>query len=228
MKRPQRLLPAALLVVLLVAGGQFAVAQTYKIVGPDGKVTFSDRKPTDPQLQTRELGQKTTAPLVAPGSRPFELRTMTRLAPGGRAAGTGEGVVPAQDINGKPFPPGVPDAVLTVLVHQFFVQTLVESCGRLRPALLDRYQAGVRNWRNRNAEILDKSNHITFTSFTGEQRDVLRATARARLAPLLPAVDADTQDKMQWCDRMSDDLVRRQFELVGDIRVAPIVDLEMP
>ncbi len=228
MERLQRLLPVAALAVLLGAGTTAAIAQTYKIVGPDGKITFSDRKPTDPQLQARQLGQKVTAPLVTPGSQPFELRTVTRLAPGSRAAAAGEGIVPPLDISGQPFPPGLPDAVLTVLVHQFFVQTLVETCGRLRPTLLDRYQGGVRNWRERNAQILSKSNQITFARFTGEQRDILRATARTRLAPLLPAVDAATEDKTQWCDRMSTDLARRQFELVGDVRVAPIVDFEMP
>ena len=228
MKLSQRLLPTAMLAVLLGAGSGAAVAQTYKIVGPDGKVTFSDRKPTDPQLQTRELGQKLTAPLVTSGSQPFDLRTMTRLAPGSRSTATGEGVVPPLDVSGKPFPPGLPDAVLTVLVHQFFVQTLVETCGRLHPWLLDRYQAGVRNWRERNAEILSRSNQITFARFTGEQRDTLRATARARLAPLLSAADTTAEDKTQWCDRMSTDLARHQFELVGDVRVTPIVDFEMP
>jgi len=228
MKLSPRLLPVAVLAVLLGTGSGAGVAQTYKIVGPDGKITFSDRKPTDPQLQARQLGQKVTAPLVTPGSQPFDLHTLTKLPPGNRAAASSEGVVPPSDISGKPFPPGLPDAVLTVLVHQFFVQTLVETCGRLRPALLDRYQAGVRNWRERNAEILTRSNQITFARFTGEQRDMLRSTARMRLAPLLPAIDAAAEDKTQWCDRMSTDLARRQFELVGDARVAPIVDFEMP
>jgi hypothetical protein len=226
MKRLQRLLPAAMFAFLLSAGAQPAPSQpTYRIIGADGKVTFSDRVPTDPQARTRELGQKVTAPLLAPSTAPFDLHPATALPPAARPVG---GDAPPMDITGKPFPPGLPDAVLDVLVHQFFVQTLVETCGHLQPAFIERYQGGVRNWRDRNADILAKSNHISFTRFTGEQRDVLRATARARMAQLLPPPDAATADKMLWCDRTSTDLARRQFELVGDMRIAPLLYFEAP
>ncbi len=226
MKRLQRQLCASLFAALCgtaVCGP--AAGPTYRSVGPDGKIIYSDRKPTDPQVRTRELGQTVTAPLLAPAVAPFDLRPATALPPVARPAG---GDAPQVDVSGTPFPPGLPDAILDVLVHQFFVQTLVETCGHLRPAFTERYQGGVRNWRDRNAEILAKSNRISFARFTGEQRDVLRATARARLGQLLPPPDGAPEDKMAWCDRMSTDLARRQFELVGDMRVAPILNFEMP
>ena len=228
MKRLPSLLPALLLVA--AAGASAADAPpppTYRIIGADGKVTFSDRKPTDPQLKTRALGQIVTAPLLAPATQPFDLRPATSLPPGTRPSGN-DGLAPPLDASGRPFPPGLPEAVLDVLVHQFFVQTLVETCGRQQPAFIERYQGGVRNWRDRNAEILDKSNRIVFTRFTAEQRDTLRATGRARLAQLMPPRDAPGADLMAWCDRMSTDLARRQFELVGDLRVAPILYFQPP
>ena len=227
MKRLQRLLPAALYAVLLCAGAQPppAPSPTYRIIGPDGKVTFSDRKPTDPQVRARALGQTVTAPLLAPSMAPFDLHPATTIPVPTRPAG---GDAPPLDVSGKPFPPGLPEAILDVLVHQFFVQTLSETCDRLRPGFAERYRGGVRNWRDRNAEILAKSNRIVFTRFTGEQRDVLRATGRARLAQLLPPPDATPEDKVLWCDRTSTDLARRQFELVGDMRVAPILDYQSP
>ena len=229
-----RPLPAALIVALTL-GAAAAVAQpatplppssTYKSVGPDGKIIFSDRKPTDPQLRTRELGQRTTAPLFAPATGPYDLRPSA--TPPAAAPALEAGMTPALDASGKPFPRGLPDAILDVVVHQFFVQSLVETCVRVRPAFADRYQGGVRNWRDRSADILARSNRITFTRFTGEQRDALRATARARLAQLMPAPDASDADKAAWCDRRSNDLARRQFELVGDMRVAPILYFEAP
>ena len=227
----RHLLPVLLLAVLAGARaappGPAGDGPTYRSVGPDGKVTFSDRKPTDPQLRTRELGQTVTAPLLAPSTQPFDLHPATSLPPVNRP-GAGEGVTPAVDVSGRPFPPGLPDAILDVVVHQFFVQTLMETCSRLHPAFAERYQGGVRNWRDRNVEILDKSNRITFTRFTGEQRDTLRATARARLAALIPSRDLPEADRQAWCDRMSTDLARRQFELVGDLRVAPILYFEAP
>ncbi len=61
-RRLHRLLPAALLAALL--GAQAAdpppPGPTYRIVSPDGKVTYSDRQPTDPQwLSTlKVIGEK--------------------------------------------------------------------------------------------------------------------------------------------------------------------------
>jgi hypothetical protein len=227
MKRLHRLLPAALLAASFgaLAAEPPPPGPTYRIIGPDGKVTYSDRKPTDPQVRARALGQTVTAPLLAPASGPFDLRPATSSPPVARPVG---GDAPPVDVSGKPFPPGLPEAILDVIVHQFFVQTLVETCERLRPAFGERYRLGVLNWRDRNADILAKSNRIAFTRFTGEQRDTLRTTGRARLAVLMPAPDATPEDKMLWCDRMSTDLARRQFELVGDMRVAPILYFEAP
>jgi hypothetical protein len=228
MKPLQRVLP---LLALAAHLGAWAVAPpvagpTYRIVGPDGKVTFSDRKPTDPQLKTRELGKTVTAPLVAQSAEPFDLRAAATLPPSRPA--NPDGLAPPVDVSGRPFPAGLPDAILDVVIHQFFVQTLAENCSRTHPASADRYQAGVRNWRDRNADILTKSNHITFARFTAEQRDTLRATGRARLAQLLPSASASDADKTEWCDRMITELARRQFELVGDMRVAPILYFDAP
>jgi hypothetical protein len=228
MNRLLRLLPLAMCAILLDAGAAQPLppGPTYRIIGPDGKVTYSDRKPTDPQLRTHELGQTVTAPLLAPASGPFDLHPAT--TPAMVRPPAGDGLTPAVDASGKPFPPGLPDAVLDVLVHQFFVQSLVETCGRLRPAFLERYQGGVRNWRDRNADILAKSNRVTFARFTGDQRDTLRATARARLATVMPPPGASDAERALWCDRMSTDLATHQFELVGDMRVAPLLYYEQP
>jgi hypothetical protein len=228
MKPLHRALPLLVLAVHLGAWAAAPVGDgpTYRIVGPDGKVTFSDRKPTDPQLKTRELGKTVTAPLVTPSGEAFDLRAATTSSP--PRPGNAEGLAPPMDVSGRPFPAGLPEAILDVVIHQFFVQTLAETCARTNPASAERYQAGVRNWRDRNADILAKSNHVSFTRFTAEQRDTLRATGRARLAQLLPPPSASDADKTQWCDQMITELARRQFELVGDLRVAPILYFETP
>lgn len=227
MKRLHRLLLPSLLAALLGAHAAEPVgpSPTYRIVGPDGKITYSDRKPTDPQLRARPLGQTVRAPLLAPASAPFDLRPVTTAPPVARTLG---GDAPPLDVGGKPLPPGLPEAVLDVIVHQFFVQSLVETCQRVRPEFAERYRIGVLNWRDRNADILGRSNRIAFKRFTGEQREILRSTGRARLEPLLPSPDATPAEQMQWCDRMSTDLALRQFELVGDMRVAPILYAETP
>jgi hypothetical protein len=230
MNRLLRLLPLAMCAALLDANAAapdpVPTGPTYRSIGPDGKITYSDRVPTDSQMRTRELGKTSAAPLLGPASGPFDLRPSSK--PTTTRPPVGEGQTPPVDSGGKPFPPGLPDAVLNVLVHQFFVQSLVETCGRQRPAFLESYQAGVRNWRDRNADVLALSNHVTFSRFTGTQRDLLRATARQRLETVMPPPDSSDADRTTWCDRMSTDLVTRRFELVGDMRVAPLLLLEQP
>jgi hypothetical protein len=227
MNRTLRSLPLVLCAVLLGPDPAGAQTTTYRSVGPDGRIIFSDRKPTDPQLRTREIGKTAYAPLLTPTGEPFDLHPMATPPHAPRPAAT-DGLAPPVDASGRPFPPGLPDAILDVLVHQFFAQSLVETCGRVRPDFLERYQAGVYNWRQRNSAILDKSNHVSFTRFSADQRDTLRTTGRARLAALMPADNASTADRMAWCDRMSTDLARRQFELVGDARVAPLMAYAAP
>jgi hypothetical protein len=229
MKRLQLLLP--IVVLCAQAGVQAADAPTgplYRSVGPDGRVTYSDRKPTDAKLQTRELGRTApTAPLFTPGTSLFEPPRVTAPPPATNSSSRFSGnLAPPLSVIGKPFPPGLPDAILSVVGHQFFVQTLLESCARMGPAAMDRYQAAVRNWRDRNAEILARSNHITFTLFSAEQRDLLRTTAQSRLQALLAPPDATDAERLHWCDRSATDLARRQLELVGDARLAPIVNFE--
>lgn len=233
MTRLQLLLPIAVLCTIAAARAAGpppppATGPTYRIVSPDGQVTYSDRQPTDPKLQTRELGRAApAAPLFTPGSQLFEPpRPVAPSAanPSGRLAGN---LSPALNAFGKPFPPGLPDAVLSVVGHQFFVQTLVETCAREGSAARDRYQTIVRNWRDRSAEILARSNRITFTQFTGEQRDLLRATARSRLQPLLAPPDATDAERDRWCNQSASELLLRRLELVGDERLAPIVDFQM-
>ena len=187
---------------------------TYRIVGPDGRVTFSDRKPTDDRSQARQLGSAApTAPLFSPGASLFEPP---------RPGAAPSDLAPPLSAQGRPFPPGLPDAVLSVLGHQFYVQRMIETCGR--GAALERAQVVVRNWRDRNADVLGRSNRLTFALFTAEQRDQLRATARARLERLLAPPDASDAERASWCDHAADDIVRRKLELVGDPHLAPLLN----
>lgn len=69
---------AALLVALPV------LAQ-YKVVGPDGRVTYTDRPPADASAKVTDLGRRGTAPVAAPaaaaGGLPADLQRLTERFP---------------------------------------------------------------------------------------------------------------------------------------------------
>ena len=70
--RPSRLARLATAALLLGGIAVGAMAQTYKVVGPDGKVTYTDKPPTASQIKAPTNGAATTAPGVA--GVPFETR----------------------------------------------------------------------------------------------------------------------------------------------------------
>ncbi len=46
----------------------------YKVVGPDGKVTYTDRQPTASEGRVSSLGARSVAPTATDSNLPFELR----------------------------------------------------------------------------------------------------------------------------------------------------------
>jgi len=69
--RPSRLTRGAALALLLGGVAVGALAQTYKVVGPDGKITYTDKPPTASQIKA-----PANSPAVTPGANgvPYETR----------------------------------------------------------------------------------------------------------------------------------------------------------
>ena len=114
-RRVHRRLPRGLAAAPAIA------ARTDRIVGPDGKVTFSDANPPTRQQKTRQLGKKLIAPLLAAWSEPS---TCTRPASTPSLPRPSARADPGVGRRRPPSAAGLPEAVLDVVVHQFFVQTL--------------------------------------------------------------------------------------------------------
>jgi len=70
--RPSRLARLATVALLLGGVAVGAMAQTYKVVGPDGKITYTDKPPAANQIKAPTNGAAATAPGVA--GVPFETR----------------------------------------------------------------------------------------------------------------------------------------------------------
>jgi len=70
--RPSRLVRLATVALLLGGVAVGAMAQTYKVVGPDGKITYTDKPPSASQIKAPTNGAAATAPGV--DGVPFETR----------------------------------------------------------------------------------------------------------------------------------------------------------
>lgn len=74
------LLPRALLAALALAFADASHAQ-YKVIGPDGKVTYTDREPTSSEGRVVPLGARGAAAPDTGGDLPFELRQVASKYP---------------------------------------------------------------------------------------------------------------------------------------------------
>lgn len=72
---------ALLALICLAASGLTHAQQIHRIVGPDGKVTFSDRAPTRNGATTAPGPSPGTAPTSSNDALPFELRQITNRFP---------------------------------------------------------------------------------------------------------------------------------------------------
>lgn len=75
-----RSLPARIALLVLATVACAANAQVYRIVGPDGRVTFSDKPPTEPGVRA-SAAPATAQPAGSGGSLPLELRQVVSRFP---------------------------------------------------------------------------------------------------------------------------------------------------
>ena len=74
--------PAAAASLLMALASVVAQAQgVYRIVGPDGKVTFSDRPPAEATAQPARSIAAPASPVAANGALPYELRQIVNRYP---------------------------------------------------------------------------------------------------------------------------------------------------
>lgn len=106
---------AASLLVALGAG--FAQAQAvYRIVGPDGKVTFSDRPPAEAAAKPARSIAAPTTPAAANGALPYELRQIANRYP--VTIYTGSDCAPCGSLRNLLTSRGVPYAERTVASNE--------------------------------------------------------------------------------------------------------------
>jgi glutaredoxin len=72
--------PLLLLMATLAALAGSAMAQ-YKVVGPDGSITYTDRPPTASNAKVTALSRRGDAPASADAALPFELRQVASRFP---------------------------------------------------------------------------------------------------------------------------------------------------
>ena len=199
-------------------------SQVYRIVGPDGKITFSDRAPKDPGMHTSlVVRQAASGAVVLPPP-------VTAITPwSSLSADARRGIVPAIPVGETASSPSavtvsLVDALSAVLARVELVQTMRQVCVRNMPAAAASYDDAARRWRERNAAVVAKTDRVMEFAFDGPPRNKIQANAHTRLLTILSALaSASTEAKLQWCDQSAEAIAHGALDVQGASGIATAV-----
>ena len=182
-------IPKLLLAILGIAAAMGADAQQlYKSVGPDGKITFSDRPPGTAEGKVSVM-------------RSNVLRPMEVKEPAGAIVATKPGTPPLPPVR-APATPELEEAVSALLL-QFEITKKFEPLCSLNLLAGRDYNVAVYNWRKRNALYLQQQNRILMEVIDPIKRAAIyRKVEIAVDASLAEAIALNAQGRAKWCGRV--------------------------
>jgi hypothetical protein len=208
---------SVLLVLLSLAFSQGQAApQMYKSVGPDGKVTFSDKPPVDPGAKLSVLKSNVLQPVESAVLPSFPAPSSLASA---RSAAT-------PSASALPFStPAELDQALLVVMGMVEITRKVEPiCSSTAPLTAKRLASATRGWNQRNATFLEQQRRILMEVVTPAKRAVLQAKLAAKTEKAVVEVSAlSTEGRIKWCERVIANLSSDD----NDIANVPAVSLPL-
>lgn len=185
--------------LLLGASAAAAAAQVYKVVGPDGKVSFTDRPPASTEVNLHLM--RSGVPLALPPTRTIAQELEARQA--GAASGTPVNEEAARAAREK----ARLQSTLRILLGRI---ALFDSAGAMcsegQPATVRRYELAREGWKKRNAKLLANAETLLSTTLSAE-RAHLEKYARASADMTIKSLRAnDAVRRTNWCEQHADEL----------------------
>jgi len=207
----------------LLAFAPEAAADVYKVVTPDGRVTYTDHPPVQPGARTTVVSRRAaTGALVMPPplssllAAPVSGHDSSRRAP--PAASGASGAMPP-DLSRE-----VVESLIAALGRREAVDAFRTTCVRAEPVAATSFEKASQDWRMRNAAVLAQADRILEQAFDPARRSKLEADAHTRALPLLePLATAVPAAQAQWCEGALDELEHRLLDLAGSATASPLL-----
>lgn len=199
--RPRALWLAALLgcAVFGVAGDVWA-QRVYKSVGPDGKVTFTDRPPAGQEPAAAQGAAAPAAP-AAPSAP---------SAPGAVAA-------PAAAPAAAQLEPALEKAILVLAGFESIVNEYADLCVKTLPTSFKKYQGAADDWRQRHVTLLARQNAVMRDHLSPAQRASMRSAVQFKTRGMMaPVHAANTAQRIKWCDDNTLEVSGGKVDLAGN------------
>lgn len=181
-------LRAALLIVSLAACAGASAQQMYKTVGPDGKVTFSDRPKLESAAQLSVMKSYTLRP-VKPVGEPAATAESAGSRPPAIRAPEGTGVMTPQ----------IEAAMLDVMAQAEFSRRYYPFCNATQASARAFNLAG-SGWKERNFLALEQQRKLLMQVVSPAKRAELQSKLTAMMSEETAKVSARSPDeRAQWC-----------------------------
>lgn len=238
-------------VAAIAVAPALACAQgVYRIVGADGRVTYSDQPPASisPNGRVDVLRAPKGMPALVPPGTPV---TPYGPAAGGSPSGAGPssagahprsatkrasaeprapavaGATQASGPQRATVDPAVEGAVIGVLGIEDIVRRTESICVSTLPTSARRYSGAVDDWARRNARTVVVARRVLASEFDVAQRELIEAGVRQRNAALFEkVVEAPAAMRIAWCDRSAAEMVGGRMDVHDKPKLAgPLAEL---
>lgn len=174
---------AACIDVVLGAGA--AAQSMYKTVGPDGKVTFSDRPAIESASRLSVLRSNNLVPVKAPGDK-----GEPRVTPLPR---------PAATPSGAPMTPQIEKTMANVMARAEFARHFYPICNTTQVAARAFTQAA-SGWKERNLAAIEHQRKLLMQVVSPAKRAEIQESVAAQIKADTAKVTArPAQERAHWC-----------------------------
>jgi hypothetical protein len=218
-------IPSKTLATALALAAMVSLVQAqglYRIVAPDGRVTYSDHPPaTGGQSARVDLMRvpASTAQGAAGQAAPSDTDATTAL-PGGRTA---------SNAGSKSSDATIEAAIIGVLGAEDAVRRTETICVSTQPSAARRYAAAVDDWARRNARPVLVARRVLSRENDARRRERIEAGVRDSNAQRFEALAAAAEaSRVAWCDRSVAEIAAGRMDihdkpnLAGPLAALPI------
>ncbi|MDQ1835056.1 DUF4124 domain-containing protein [Massilia scottii] len=185
--------------------------QMYKTVGPDGKVTFSDRPQNGDKLKVSVMKGSVLRAVEGP------VPAQPKIAPPPKANGadaSGGGISAA----GVPSPE-LQHAVLVVALMSEVAAKFEPVCSNAAP-LSKKFVTAANGWKQRNSSFIEKQRRA-MADMAPARRTALQGEVAAKIHEVMAEVlGQSASGRVQWCDKASLDMSGGTNDVVNNVDVA--------
>jgi len=178
-----------LLIICCAAANAVFAQQMYKTVGPDGKVTFSDRPQIEEKSKLSVMQSYTLRPVAPPPVR-GDYGQPHKAPPAAKAG-------PAASV--ATITPEVEETMVTIMGLSQFGRRFDGFCNS-SPAEAKAFAAAVNGWKQRNAEAIDQQKRLLTTVVSPTKRAELIDREQQLLGDEIGKAAARSPEaRKEWC-----------------------------